>query len=132
MANSAASGCVCVVDADRSAREGLSRLLGSVGLDCRPFDSAAAFLREAPHAEAACALLDLSDKGVRDAGVRSQLRALAESLPLIALTALDDAQTRRVARELGAQACFRKPVDAAALLDSIDWVTHGRRAGTAS
>lgn len=107
-------------------------MLGSVGLDCRPFESAAAFLQEAPHATAACALLDLSDNGVRDAGVRSQLRALAASLPLIALTVQDDAQTRRVAREVGAQACFRKPVDAAALLDSIEWVTQGRSAGAAT
>ena len=36
----------------------------------------------------------------------------------------DDAEIRRVARELGAQAFFRKPVDAAALLDS----TTGTRA----
>lgn len=129
MANSAAAGCVCVVDADRSVREGLTRLLGSAGFDCRSFESATAFLRETPHATATCALLDLSDKGVRDAGVRSQLRALAASLPLIALTVQDDAQTRRVAREVGAQACFRKPVDAAALLDSIEWVTQGRGAG---
>ena len=28
------------------------------------------------------------------------------------------------ARELGARAFFRKPVDAAALLDSIEWVTR--------
>jgi hypothetical protein len=33
-----------------------------------------------------------------------------------------------MARALGVQAFFRKPVDAAALLDSIDWVmrTEGR------
>ena len=44
----------------------------------------------------------------------------------------DDAEIRRVARELGAQAFFRKPVDAAALLDSIDWVTRAEGPGKAS
>ncbi len=44
----------------------------------------------------------------------------------------DDAEIRRVARELGAQAFFRKPVDAAALLDSIDWVTRAEGQGKAS
>jgi FixJ family two-component response regulator len=34
-----------------------------------------------------------------------------------------------MARKLGAQAFFRKPVDAAALLDSIDWVTRAEAPG---
>jgi FixJ family two-component response regulator len=42
-------------------------------------------------------------------------------LPLIALSAADDASAQRTADELGARAFFRKPVDAAALIDSIDW-----------
>jgi len=49
---------------------------------------------------------------------------MAATLPIIALSASDDPRTRRMARELGAQAFFRKPVDASALLDSIDWVTR--------
>jgi DNA-binding response OmpR family regulator len=48
-------------------------------------------------------------------------------LPVIALSARDDPQARRTARELGARAFFRKPVDAAALLDSINWVTRRDR-----
>ena len=43
---------------------------------------------------------------------------------MIALSARDDPAMRRLAQELGAEAFFRKPVDAAALLDSIDWVTR--------
>jgi DNA-binding response OmpR family regulator len=49
---------------------------------------------------------------------------MAATVPVIALSARDDPETRRIARELGAEAFFRKPVDAAALLDSIDWVTR--------
>jgi DNA-binding response OmpR family regulator len=49
---------------------------------------------------------------------------MAAMVPVIALSARDDPETRRIARELGAEAFFRKPVDAAALLDSIDWVTR--------
>ena len=49
---------------------------------------------------------------------------MAAAIPVIALSVRDDAEIRRVARKLGAQAFFRKPVDAAALLDAIDWVTR--------
>jgi hypothetical protein len=34
---------------------------------------------------------------------------------------------RRTAQDLGAAAFFHKPVDAAALLDSIDWVARAER-----
>jgi DNA-binding response OmpR family regulator len=69
-----------------------------------------------------CALVDLSDTDLGEPALRAQLRTLGALLPLIALSVRDDAVTRRLARELGARAFFRKPVDAAALLDSIDWL----------
>jgi DNA-binding response OmpR family regulator len=40
------------------------------------------------------------------------------------MSARDDDGTRRLARDLGAQAFFRKPVDGAALVDAIAWVTR--------
>jgi FixJ family two-component response regulator len=42
-------------------------------------------------------------------------------LPVIAVSALDDAETRERARNLGAAAFFRKPVDGQALIDAIHW-----------
>jgi len=113
-----------IVDTDVSVREGLSRLAESAGFEPKPCDSAETFLREPRRANGACALVDLSDARLWGPTVRSRLCALAAMLPVIALCGRDDAQTRRTARELGARAFFRKPVDAAALLDSIEWVTR--------
>lgn len=115
---------VYIVDPDDSVRQGLARLVDSAGLESRPCDSIDAFLRQAPRPHAACALLDVSGERLREPAVRLQVRAMAAAMPVIALSASDDPETRRVARGLGAQAFFRKPVDAAALLDSIDWVTR--------
>jgi len=81
-------------------------------------------LSHAEHGEANCALLDLSGQDLREPALRSRLRALSATLPLIALSARDDEITRRLAREVGARAFFRKPVDAAALLDSIGWLAE--------
>lgn len=115
---------VYIVDADRSVREGIARLVASAGLESRSCASIESFLQEAAGVTGACALLDLGGSGLRKPALRSRLQEVATAVPLIALTADDDIATRHRARELGACACFRKPVDAAALLDSILWVTQ--------
>ena len=55
---------------------------------------------------------------------KSMLEYLSEDkteIPLIVITGSDDADTRKLARQAGATAYFRKPVDADALLDAIRW-----------
>lgn len=113
-----------IVDSDLSVREGLTRLATSAGFDARPCASAETFLGEPYSGDAACALVDICDASLRDPALRARLTAIATHLPIIALSARDDPQAQRTARELGARAFFRKPVDAAALLDSIDWLTR--------
>jgi FixJ family two-component response regulator len=114
-----------IIDTDAAVREGLSRLAESAGFEAKACDGAEAFLREPSTARGACALIDLADARLWGASVRARLCAAALTLPFIALCACDDEQARRTARELGARALFRKPVDATALLDSIDWVMRG-------
>jgi FixJ family two-component response regulator len=118
----AASRALYIVDADASVREGLTRLAVSAGFEAHPCASAEAFLGEANSAQAACAVVDVSDAGLRDPAIRARLSVLATLLPFIALSAKDDRQTQRTAQELGAKAFFTKPVDGSALLDSIDWL----------
>lgn len=120
---------VYVVDTDESVRQGLSRLIDSAGLESTPCDSIEAFLRQTPGRSAACALLDVSELLRCEAAVWSRLRTMAAAVPIIALSANDDPATRRMAHNLGARAFFRKPVDAAALLDSIDWVSRTLESG---
>jgi FixJ family two-component response regulator len=116
-----------IVDTDASVREGLSRLAESAGFEARPFPSAEAFLRKAYSANGACAVVDLSDAGLLKPAIRARLAVVATLLPVVALSVRDDPQTQDMARELGAQACFRKPVDSAALLDAITWVMRDNK-----
>src|SRR5512145_1513157 len=113
-----------IVESDVAVREGLTRLAASHGFQAKPCASAEAFLLEASSGNAACAVVDISGADLRDPALRARLTVLALHLPIIALSSRDDPQAQRSARELGARAFFRKPVDAAALLDSIDWVTR--------
>ena len=110
-----------IVDTDAAVREGLSRLAESAGLEPRPCKDAEEFVQQASQARGACVLIDLSDAGLRKPATLARLSVLASRLPVIALSTRDDLQAQRVARQLGACAFFRKPVDAAALLDSIAW-----------
>ena len=48
-------------------------------------------------------------------------------IPVIVISASDDAQVREQARELGAVAFFRKPINDQALLDAISWAIAPRR-----
>lgn len=121
-ARAAAPRALYIVDADASVREGLTRLAVSAGFEAHPCASAEAFLGEANTAQAACAVVDVCDAGLKDPAVRARLSVLATLLPMIALSARDDRQTQRTAQELGAKAFFRKPVDGSALLDSIEWL----------
>jgi FixJ family two-component response regulator len=129
MSKAALGRVVYIVEPDESVRQGLARVVDSAGLEAKPFDSTEAFSRQAPGGHNACALVDVSNLLRCEPGPWSRLRAMAAAIPVIALSASDDAATRRMARELGAQAFFRKPVDAAALLDSIDWVTRTEARG---
>jgi FixJ family two-component response regulator len=113
-----------IVDTDPSVREGLARLAESAGFEPRPCQSIEDFLRRAEIGCGACALVDLSDAGLRQPVIHARLSVVATMLPVIALSAADDARAQRTADELGARAFFRKPVDAAALLDSIGWATR--------
>lgn len=115
---------VYIVQTDESVRQGLARLVDSAGLTAASCASVEAFLGESPGPDAACAVLDIS--GLRDCptAIRSRLRGMAATVPLIAVATLADPALRQVAREIGAEAFFHQPVDGAALLDSIDWVTH--------
>ena len=118
---------VYVVDGDTSVREGISRLLDSAGLEARPCASVEGFLAEVQAHHCACVLLDMSGDWERKAEVRASLHIVAGKLPVIALSSSDGPDARRRAREMGARHFFQKPVDAAALLDSIEWVAQSDR-----
>jgi len=121
---------VYIVDDDASVRTGLARLIRSAGFEPRVFASADGFLSEVSNDRSACVLLDITMPRVTGLEVQARLKEQGIDLPVIALSARDDDETRRLARELGAQFFLRKPVDAQALLDAVDWVTNV--GGTAS
>lgn len=116
---------VYIVDDDAGVRKGLSRLLRSAGLDARSFESPDAFLAEVANRDHACVLLDITMPGMSGPVVQAELNRRGITLPVIAVSAHDDPESRTRARAAGARLFLRKPVDDQALLDAIHWVTTG-------
>jgi FixJ family two-component response regulator len=114
---------VYIVEDDDDVRGGFSRLVRSAGLEARPYESAERFLEEVVDDERACILLDITMPLLTGIQVQERLNARHIGLPVITISARDDDDTRRLARELGARLFLRKPVDDQALLDAIHWVT---------
>ena len=115
---------VYIVDDDDLVRKGLARLMRAGGLIPKMYESPELFLQEVGTEVPACILLDITMPKMNGLQVQAQLKARGNTMPVIAVSARDDDDTRRRARELDARCFFRKPVDDQALLDAIAWIVH--------
>lgn len=115
---------VYVVDDDDGVRSGLARLLRSADLEARCYGSAEPFLAAVSNVEQGCILLDITMPGMSGPKVQAKLNERGITLPVIAVSAHDDAESLARARAAGAKLFLRKPVDDQALLDAIHWVTQ--------
>jgi FixJ family two-component response regulator len=108
-----------LVDDDPSVRRALPRLLKSLGVQAVAFASAEAFLQAGPWLPEACLILDVQMPGMKGWDLVEHLRASGSTLPVIIITAYNDAQTHDRARRAGIVAYLRKPFDDQALLEAL-------------
>jgi len=110
---------VAVVDDDASVRRALTRLLQSAGLRVLTCASATEFLATGISSAPDCVILDIHLGGMSGLELLSRLRESGRSLPVLIITAHDDAQTREAAARAGCTAYLRKPLDGKMLLDEV-------------
>lgn len=113
---------VSIVDDDDSVRKGLSRLMRSAGIDSHAYESPEQFLQEIQNEAHGCILMDITMPRMNGLELSARLREKGITLPVIAISARDDDDTRQLARNLGVRLFLRKPVDDQALIDAINWV----------
>jgi two-component system, LuxR family, response regulator FixJ len=118
---------IFIIDDDQSMRRAFSLLLRSVGFVTREFSSAEEFLTYSPINECDCIILDIRMPGMNGFELMEKLLLSGVSVPIICVTAFDDAENRGRALALGATAYFTKPVDDQALIDAIKWAIQGRK-----
>ena len=116
-----------VIDDDESVRKAFERLLRSANLEVETFASVDEFFNDEPQVGNACIVVDIRMPGLTGFDLQRELSSRGIGMPVIVISASDDAQTREQARRLGAAAFFRKPIDDQALLDAIWWAISGTK-----
>lgn len=111
---------IAVIDDDEAVREALSDLLQVLGLACRTFVRAEAFMAEYQPDRFDCLITDVSMPGRSGLELQERLRELGSSMPVIVITADTSAATRARALSGGALACLTKPVKDDVLLRHLE------------
>jgi DNA-binding response OmpR family regulator len=119
--------CVAVIEDDADARISLGRVLRASGFDVRGYASAEDFL-SSRLLEPLCLLLDIQLVGMSGLELLRGLRNEGCALPVIVLTASDDADTRSEAEQLGCFAYLRKPFQGRALVALVRTLARERQA----
>jgi FixJ family two-component response regulator len=114
-----AGSLIAVVDDDDEVRRALGRLLRSAGFVVLPFATAEEFLADNPGASD-CLVADVCLPGMSGTELEDLLARSTPRLPVVLITALDDAGTRERLRHSHAITVLRKPFDDSALFDAIE------------
>jgi FixJ family two-component response regulator len=110
---------VFVVDDDRSVRDGLRRLLSSLGMTVEVFPTAQAFLGARRPDAPGCLVLDVRLPGLSGLDLQQELAKTDTTLPIIFLTGHGDIPMSVRAMKAGAIEFLTKPFREQDLLDAI-------------
>ncbi|HEX5219016.1 MAG TPA: response regulator [Verrucomicrobiae bacterium] len=110
---------VAVVDDEASVRKALNRVLSASHISTHTYESGQQFLDSLASHKPDCVLLDLHMPGMSGHEVQSALGRVAASVPVIIITAFDDAEARTKCMTAGACAYLLKPLDEQVLLNAI-------------
>ena len=114
------ASAIAVVDDDESIRDSTKKLLRSGGYQVATFASAESFLESGAIAETECIILDVRMPGMDGLALQRRLNVSGAGVPIIFVTAHDDAGSRRLAIEAGAVDFLSKPFEASTLMTTIE------------
>jgi FixJ family two-component response regulator len=101
--------CVVVIDDELELRESLGRLLRSVGLQSRLFESIASFVESGPPDAPTCLVLDVRLPGRSGLDFQRDLAAASVRLPIVFITGHGDIPMSVQAMKAGAIEFLTKP-----------------------
>ena len=111
---------VAIVDDDELFRRSMERLVRSAGFNVAAFGSAEDLLDSADLDQARCAILDMRLPGMNGLDLQQRLIARPTPMPIVFVSAHDDAAIRAMALRAGAIAFLTKPFDNSTLLDALN------------
>jgi CheY-like chemotaxis protein len=121
------SRVIGVVDDDASIVRALTRLLRTVGFSVRGFTSGEELLAWDGLETLDCLIVDVHLGGLTGFDVQERIASMRSSLPVIFITAHDDAGTSERARRNGEGQYLRKPFDESALIGAIHTALERQR-----
>jgi two-component system response regulator FixJ len=113
---------IAIVDDDESIRHALGNLLRAAGFDVLAFASAEAFLDSLDGARIGCLIADINLPGMSGVALVEALAAAGRTMPVVLITARDDATTLALLRRAGHVPRLRKPFSDEELFAAIGQV----------
>lgn len=110
---------IAVIDDDPGILKGLKRLLDARGFTTKVFQSGEEFLQSDDVDRMACVVLDIHMDGMSGIETRRALSVRGSRIPVIFMTALENATVRREAIEAGCAAFLSKPFSGQVLIEAI-------------
>ena len=117
---------IAIVDDDGSVSRALHRLVRSAGYTVETFASGREFLDWLPQNRAACLVLDVHMDQMSGFDLQERL-----AVPVIFISAHDDARTRERIEKSGAAGHLKRPFDEGAVLNAIGRAVASRSGGLA-
>ena len=115
---------IAIVDDDDSVRRSLVRVVQSAGYAAEGFASGRAFLDWLAQGRAACLVLDVHMSEMTGFDLQDRL-----AVPIIFITAHEDAATRERIEKSGAAGHLRKPFGEQTILEAIRRAVDGHHPG---
>lgn len=119
-----AAECVALVDDEAPVRQALGRLLRLAGYEVLSFASGEEFLDSLVSRVPDCVLLDIHMPGLTGLQVRDRLAAAQAALPVVFITASEDAALASEVSCGRAIGLLRKPFSRQVLLGAVEAALH--------
>jgi CheY-like chemotaxis protein len=113
------SKLIAIIDDNESMQDSLCDLIESGGFEARCFGSAKAFLESDLHGKAACLIVDIRMPRMSGLELQARLKQEECNVPIIFITAFNDAEVRAQALKEGAVELLAKPIDHRLLLKML-------------
>jgi FixJ family two-component response regulator len=131
-ASADAAGTVFVIDDDPSVRRALERQLRTAGFRVETFESAQAYVAQAPKAATACIVTDVRMPGMSGLDLQESLAQAGRTLPMVFITGHGDIPMSVRAMKGGAVNFLPKPFSERDILTAVaEALERSRAAGRA-
>ena len=126
------SKLIAIIDDNELMQDSLCDLIESGGLEAQCFGSAKAFLESDLHPTIACLIVDIRMPKMSGLELQGRLKQEESNLPIIFITAFDDAEVRAKAMKEGAVEFLAKPFNHQLLLKLLRDTINGEPFGLVS